>query len=328
MERGESPPTRVLTLRDFARSFGTSADDFSLDCEELIGKTDFRYRVLECEERDQVILEALKRIETDQQRVGAEERKEVWEGGWSENLRAFCDTNYDLSALVPRFIRPNQAIRLDRQYIVPSNPTFELDYFSVFRLWLFRKYLADASAVYDFGCGTGFNLVALAQMYPDKALYGFDFVPSSVELIRKIREVYGWNITGGLFDMTRPSEDVEIKPGGVVLTFGAIEQLSGRFEAFLQFLLRRPPTLCISLEPTVELYDESNLLDYLAIKFHRKRGYTEGYLPRLRELESQGAIEILKVKRLYFGSLYMEGFSLMIWTPGQCRRHEPEAAGG
>ena len=120
MARGESPPTRVLTLRDFARSFGTSADDFSLDCEELIGKTDFQYRVLEGEERDQVILEALKRIETDQQRVGAEERKEVWEGGWSENLRAFCSTNYDLSAIVPRFIRPNQVIRLDRQYIMPT----------------------------------------------------------------------------------------------------------------------------------------------------------------------------------------------------------------
>ena len=69
------------------------------------------------------------------------------------------------------------------------------------------------------------------------------------------------------------------------------------------------------MEPTIELYDESNLLDYLAMRFHVKRGYTEGYLPRLRELESQNKVEILKVKRLFFGSLYMEGYSCLIWRP-------------
>jgi len=53
------------------------------------------------------------------------------------------------------------------------------------------------------------------------------------------------------------------------------------------------------------------------MKFHRKRGYTENYLTRLRELEAQNEIEILKVKRLFFGSLYMEGYSYMIWRPNR-----------
>jgi hypothetical protein len=69
------------------------------------------------------------------------------------------------------------------------------------------------------------------------------------------------------------------------------------------------------VEPTVELYEESELLDYLAAKFHRKRGYTEGFLPRLRELAERGALELVKVKRFNFGSLMMEGYSLMVWKP-------------
>ncbi|GAI42232.1 unnamed protein product [marine sediment metagenome] len=67
--------------------------------------------------------------------------------------------------------------------------------------------------------------------------------------------------------------------------------------------MKSSPVLCIHVEPTIELYDESNLVDYLAIKFHKKRGYAENYLTRLRKLEAQNEIEILKVKRLFFGSL-------------------------
>jgi hypothetical protein len=100
-----------------------------------------------------------------------------------------------------------------------------------------------------------------------------------------------------------------------VFTSGSIEQLSGRFEAFLQFLLKRSPTICVHVEPTVELYDEDNLVDYLAMKFHRKRGYTIGFLPRLQHLQSEGKIELLKVKRLYFGSFFMEGFTCIVWRP-------------
>jgi len=142
-----------------------------------------------------------------------------------------------------------------------------------------------------------------------------DFVTSSVDLVNKIGEVYGWKMTGHFFDMLSPDEIFEIGDNSAIFTFGAIEQLASNFEAFLQFLLKRSPRLCIHVEPTIELYDESNLVDYLAIKFHKKRGYTENYLTRLRTLEAQNEIEILKVKRLFFGSLYMEGYTCMIWKP-------------
>ncbi len=302
-----------LSIEDFARSFGVSIEDIPPDCRELIDRTDFSYKILTGIERDRIILNVLKKIDSDDQIIALPERRLAWHKGWEENLRDFIKSGYDLKKLTPKFIRPNQVIRFNQDYILPTNPNFELDYLSVFRLWLFRKYLKDINNIYEFGCGTGFNLVILAQLYPDKQLYGLDFVNSSIELVNKIGEVYGWNMRGYPFDMISPDGNFQIKENSAVFTFGAVEQLAGKFEVFLQFLLKRTPAMCIHIEPTIELYDQENLIDFLAIKFHKKRGYTLNWLTRLKELEAEGKIEILKIKRSFFGSLYMEGYSLIIW---------------
>lgn len=304
-----------LSETQFAEAFGTTVDDLPTACRELIARTDFGYHILEDSQKDSVILDVLKRIESDQQKIAAEGRRNAWENGWAENLQAFEASGHDLNTIVPKFIRPGQIVRLNRQYVKPTNPTFELDYLNVLCQWLFPKYLTDATDIYEFGCGTGMNLVTIARLFPGKRLHGLDFVQSAVALVNRIGTVYRWNITGHLFDMMKPDEGFAMAENSVVLTFGSIEQLAGKFENFLQFLLSRSPALCISVEPTIELYDDENLLDYLAIKFHRKRGYSENYLSRLRELESEGKVEIMKAKRLQFGSKFMEGYSCLIWRP-------------
>lgn len=308
-------PTCEVTLEDFARSFGTTIEDIPDECRQLIEGTDFTYEILTGPKRDAVILEVLKKIESDQQVIGARERQDVWEKGWSENLQDFVKSDCNLDCLVPKFIRPNQVVRLDGNYILPSNSNFELDYYAVFRLWLFKKYLSDFDCIYEFGCGTGFNLVVLARLYPGKELFGLDFVPSSVELVNKIGAAHQHNIKGRLFDMISPDETLTLGKNSAVFTIGSVEQLASRFDAFLQFLLDQSPSLCIHVEPTIEFYDDDLLTDYLAKKFHQKRGYTENYLTRLRELETQKKIEILKAKRPYFGSLFMEGYSYIVWRP-------------
>ena len=304
-----------VTIEDFASSFGTSAEDIPPICRRLIAEKDFGYRVLEGKARDGVILDVVRRIESDKQVVGHHLRRNVWEKGWDENLQDFTKSGFDLDKLVPRFIRPDNVIRLNGDYVEPASPDFELDYYSVFRLWLFRKYLSDVETVYEFGCGTGFNLVALAQLYPDKILHGLDFVSPSRDIVNKIAQAHGWNMTGHLFDMRDPDRKLQIADNSAVFTIGTIEQLAGDFEPFLHFLLKRSPSLCFNVEPTIELYEQDNLFDYLAAAFHRKRGYTQGYLPRLRQLQDEGKIELIKVKRLFFGSLFMEGYTLMVWKP-------------
>lgn len=310
---------RSVNLEDFACSFDTPVRDIPEDCLEQIGKSDFRYRILTGKERDKILLDVIKKIELDGQVVGTDERRNVWERGWAENLRGFFKSSYNLNELVPKFIRSNQVVRFNQDYIKPSNPNFELDYFSVFRFWLFKKYLADFNSIYELGCGTGFNLAALAQLYPKKKLYGLDFVPSSVALVDKLGEAYNWNITGSLFDMLHPDESFRLDANSAVFTIAAVEQLAGNFEPLLQFILRNSPGLCLHVEPAIELYDENNLVDYLAMKFHRKRGYTENFLTRLRQLEAQNRVEVLKIKRLFFGSLYHEAYSYIIWKPTETR---------
>jgi hypothetical protein len=78
-------------------------------------------------------------------------------------------------------------------------------------------------------------------------------------------------------------------------------------------LLARKPAICVNMEPMLELYDENNPVDALAIRFHRKRGYLEGFLPALRRLAEAGRIEIVEVKRFKFGSLYHECYSYVAW---------------
>jgi len=304
-----------ITLENFADSIGTTIEDIRGKCINLINKKVFNYRVIDGIKRDELILNILKRIDIDQQKIASAGRQEVWNKGWQENLDEFINSNYDLNMLIPKFFRSNQPVRYNSNYIQPLNSNFELDYYSVFREWLFKSYFSEYTNIYEFGCGTGFNLVVLAQLFPDKKLYGLDFVPSSSKLVNEIAKHYKYNLSGHLFDMINPAPSFKLSNNSVVFTIGAIEQLASKFEKFIQYLLTQPISLCVHVEPTIELYNENNLVDYLAIKFQSKRGYTKNLLPYLKTLESEKIVKILKVKRLYFGSLFMEGYNLIIWCP-------------
>lgn len=305
-----------VTADDFAASFGTSKDDFSTQCLKAMLESDFSYRWFSQEERDAVILEVLRKIKHDRQVIAAPERKSVWEKGWAENLERFRRNGYNPRALVPKFLRENQPIRFNGDYILPANARFEYDYMTVFRLWLFQKYLSEMTVIYEFGCGTGLNLVLLANLFPDKSYYGLDFVQPAVDLVNSIGRHSPWDIQGHLFDMIHPDRGFQLEAGSGILTFGALEQLASRYEDFIDYLLEQKPALVVHVEPTLELYDETRLFDHLAIEFHRKRGYSENLLPFLQDLHQQGVIELMKVKRLNFGSLFMEGYTYMAWKPG------------
>ena len=302
-----------VKAEDFAASFGTTHQDILEKCGDLIRKHNFSYEVYEGSERDNLILSILRRIDADQQIVGAPERKQVWQNGWEETKNEFLAGNFDLSQIVPKFIRFGHPIRFNKKYIKTTSPSFELDFFSVFRQWLFKTYFSSAKTVYEFGCGTGFNLVALAILFPEKTLWGTDFAQSSVDLINILGKQHNLNLKGHYFDMFSPPSDFPLAKDSIVFSIGAIEQLAGNFGNLFDFILRQTVGLCVHVEPVIELYEETDLVDYLAIKFQGKRGYTKGLLPHLKNLESEGVIKIEKIQRLFFGSQFMEGYNLLVW---------------
>ena len=179
-----------------------------------------------------------------------------------------------------------------------------------------EKYFSNVENIYEFGCGTGFNLLRASEVFPEKNLYGSDFVQSSVDLVNEISKSKDLNLEGYLFDMLNPDYNYKILPNSGIFTFGALEQLASDLDPMLQYILKSKPSICLHTEPAVELYDTENCLeDYLAAKFQNQRGYSSGLINKLNKLSEDKKIELIQIKRLNFGSLFMEGYNLIVWRP-------------
>lgn len=308
-------PGQCLSTADFGQLFGISTKTFPAIVHQQIMQYDFRYRPVQGIEKEQIILDILKRVESGQFSLAGREGKARWEKGWAENFKNFKKQGSDLASLVPKYIRAHQPVRLNQEYVMPVNPRFELNWYEIFRSWVFQAYLKNVDQIYEFGCGSGFNLAVLARLFPDKKLFGMDWAAASKEIVDDMGKAYGWKMQGRFFDFFAPDKRLRIAKNSAVLTIGALEQTGREWGAFLEYLLRSKPAICVHIEPIVEWYDDRSLVDYTAIRFHQKRKYWEGFPARLQKLADRGKVKIIKAKRSFFGSLYLEGYSQLIWRP-------------
>jgi len=310
----ESSGVKNLDLEQICLMLGTEVSELGEECIKFIKSVDLRYEELAGQEEQSFILDVLKKINNDTQIIGAPERTEVWLNGWQENLDSFKNSK-DKSSIVPKFIRPNKVIRLNGKFCNTVNPFFERDFAKVIQLHLYHKHItSNIEEVHEFGCGSGFNLVNLADIRPGLRLHGSDFVESSVNLIKELASHYNLNLKSQQFNMLEPDYNYEIGHNACVFTHGAIEQLASKFENFINFLIYKKPKICFHIEPVCEVYDVDNLFDYSQYMFHKKRGYTSGLLPYLQEKEKLGIIKNLSFKRVSFGSKFMEGYTIISWS--------------
>lgn len=302
-----------LQQEDFETIFGEVPGTLFQECQELVGRHDLRYDTLQGASRDQVLLRVFKTLDQDLEVAGTH-RKQRWEDGWAENLSDFQRTGYDLGALVPKFVRPQELIRLKGEYVRPVSPHFETSVVEILRCWMFKKWFQAVDHIYEFGCGTGHNLVDAAFLFPGRPLHGLDWSHSSQAILRLLREEHGLNVVGREFNMLEPDESFRLYPRSGVFTVGAMEQLGCQYHAFVNYLLRQRPSICIHVETLYELYDQSILFDYVAAKYLEKRKYLQGLLETLKTFQHEGRLEILTTVRT-FGSLYHDGYSMVIWKP-------------
>ena len=306
---------QVLTVEEFAQILGVEVRQLSPEVQQIIIDRDFSYQKLSDSEQNNNILDILKKLDNNQFSQVGQQRQDIWESAWSEYLQSFSQQEFDLNALIPRFISANPIVRLRQEYVRATSADFELNFFRALRLYLFQTYLTDVSSIYEFGCGSGYNLIDLAHLYPDKKIYGLDWSSSAVEIARLLGENKKLSVQGRHFDFFAPDYSLEIPNDSAVLTMCALEQIGNKHEEVIQFILQKSPQICLNMEPIYEVYDQDNLVDYMAAKYHSLRKYLSGYLPRLQELEQQGKIEILHTQRICFGSLYHEGYSFVVWRP-------------
>ena len=105
-------------------------------------------------------------------------------------------------------------------------------------------------------------------------------------------------------------------PAGTgVLTVASLEQVGDRWRDFISYLIGQRPKICVHIEPVSELLDSKILLDNLSIKYFEKRNYLNGFLTGLRELEESGKVIIHRAQRTGIGSLFIEGYSIVVWEP-------------
>ncbi len=305
----------VLTYgpSEIAVHFGVATQDLPPALGQLLDEGDFRYRNIEGAERDRLILRILQELERPLE-VAGKHRHARWEAGWAENLQAFRESNYDLSALVPRFVRKGEPVRMLGDYIQPLSSEFDIDYIRLIVTWLYHRHFASASEIHEFGCGTAQNLIPAAKLYPGRPLFGYDWAKASREIIEEMAQHHKFNIQGRVLDMFAPDPDVRLAKGAGVITIGSLEQLGTDFNAFLDFLLAQNPSVVANVDCFNEMYLPDHLPDALAYRYDRKRGYLFGWITRLQELQAAGRIEILDMKRTY-GNLFHDGHSYVVWRP-------------
>jgi hypothetical protein len=186
---------RRLSAADFAKAFGSDEADIRRTVGPLVDKLAPGLKVYEGAERDELILKVLKRIYDIGLKSAGAERSGDWEDGWQENLDDFIACGYRVEALKPKYYKERVPHRFLGEFVLSEEPDFVYKYTVVFREWLFKTFFADAKTVYEFGCGTGHNLVHLGRLFPGKRLYGLDWAKSSQKILELARRSSAWTYT-------------------------------------------------------------------------------------------------------------------------------------
>ena len=274
---------------------------------------DTRYRYPSAEEYIQYIGEFF-RFVLHRQKRALRENKEKWQKGWQENYEIIRRNGINENTCRPRYFRKSPFLRFKGGLIVTPNLMLEHDLFEVVRRYLFQRYLAAFDVVHEFGCGSGSNLLLLSRIFPDKEIIGYDWVIPSVKIANEIGRQTGGKVKGYRFNMLKPDFSLRLQKKSAVITIHAMEQLGDKHGPMLNALLKMRPSLVMHYEPIAELYDEKNTFDAMAIWYTLERGYLNGYLNSLKEMEKKGKIKILCCRRPFIGGVYHES-SLVIWRP-------------
>ena len=282
--------------------------DLTPTVRQLVNKFDFTYEPLTTAEQSEVLRQEATLITTPH----ADAKR--WDAYWRD-VKAQWEYSRDSKQLVPEFLRappPHMAeVRLFGEYIRTRSPEFVWSVQRIILAHLAERYLIDVPKIFEFGCGSGFNLVELRNLpLRQWHLTGLDRSEAAVEIVEEL----GFNALH--FDLLQDPQPCapELIAHAGVLTMGALEQVGDRFEPFLRWLLKAHPAVCVHVEPLVELYNKISF-DDVAARYHHARGYLKGFLPALRELESQGKLSIIEVHRTNVGSRHNDGFSWVVWGP-------------
>jgi len=304
---------KSLSVEDFEGAFGEKLSPYVAT---QINKYSFQYAEFSSEEKESLLIKIVESLLDPNLQQSGEHRLDQWEDGWGENLELFLRNPSNVDLIIPKYFNKYGAIRWCGQFIRPVSEKFECHSLAIIQDWLFDKYLRDSPAVYEFGCGTGHNLLRARAVNDKASLYGLDWAVASQRIIERMAQhKIDPDIQAKRFDYFNPDESFHLVPGSAIYTVASLEQIGSRWDKFIKYIIRNRPKLCIHIEPVAELLDPTKLIDYLSIEYFSKRNYLNGFLDGLRQLENEGKVKIHRAQRTHIGSLFIEGYSVVVWSP-------------
>ena len=303
--------TQVISLAEIEETWKISASKW---LQNEFRKLDFSYRSLTSVERDESLIQTVSALLSELPTAGVH-RQNDWESGWGQNLEDL-ERNSDESSIIPKYFNKFNLVRWRQELIAPVHKNMEHQMLGFILDWISDEFLADFSNIYEFGAGTGHNLLRFRKRNDSATLWGLDWARSSQNIIQRIAERReDSNIRASYFDYFNPDETFPLADSSAVVTVASLEQIGTRFEPFLTYLMKNSPRLVVHVEPIGELLDQNNLMDYLSLEYFKKRNYLSGYLTRLQELESRRKIQVIKAQRSHMGSFFIDGYSIIVWRP-------------
>lgn len=303
--------TLHISSQDFETVFKDKLSEF---VKKKIKQFNFLAQKVSEKEKDQILLNIINTLLDPQLIKAGEHRLSQWEKGWGENLKDLKSKKS--TSIIPLYFGKYNIVRFKQEFLKPISSNFEYNMLAVIQYWLFDKYLRKAKSIYEFGCGTGHNLLRAREVNSDAQIFGLDWAKSSQGIIKIIKkEKNDPNLYAENFDFFKPNENFKLNESSTIYTVAALEQIGNNFQPFINYLLKEKPKICIHIEPIGELLDESNLVDRLSQLYFKKRNYLDGFLLKLQQLEEKGKIKIHRAQRTFIGSLYIEGYSVIVWSP-------------
>lgn len=301
-----------ITPLDFQAAWGVPLSPWVVD---RIANRNMQYAIPTPQERDQIILQMLKVLKSDVPTAG-KHRVSDWERGWSENVAEF-DRTRDPDWLVPKYFGKHPVVRWRGDLVKTLSDDMEYNMFACLTDWVFDTRIDDGvDSILEFGCGTGHNLRRLRQRHPAANLWGLDWVRSSQESVARLAQLDGdGRLQGSRFDYFEPDFELEVPLQSTFLTLASLEQTGSEFKPFIDWALEKRPKRVIHIEPIGELLDGNRLLDYLSISYFDRRNYLSGLLDHLRWREGQGELSVIEASRTHIGSMFVDGYSLIVWEP-------------
>ena len=260
-----------------------------------------KYHTLNRKEEEQAIIQILETLLDNSVPFSGKHRRKQWEKGWGENLKS-GDIN-------PRYFGKYKVQRFNGKFVKGFSKDYERQMLYSIVDGLAKKYLSKAADIYEFGCGTGHNLLRIRKINPTANLYGLDWVKSSQKIVN------GMGMKSYKFDYFNPNYKIKLSPNSAVYTVASLEQTGTNYKKFVEYILKNKPSIVVHIEPIPELLNPKKLVDYLSIKYMEKRKYLSGYLDYLRGLEKKKLLKILEARRSGIGSMFIDGYSIIVWKP-------------